>query len=520
MKKASLFIKQEPEFHDDTKEEIIGIFGTVDDCYCRVCFKIFSVDDSRNEIDMGTMSMLREILQLGLKLSNGSQWICGSCSTKLNSFWTFKYDVIDKQAKFSQLVLKNLHRDVEEIQNLNNSLNISDVQADVLVKSEPEFTAPDFSEDTSDVPRKRIKTSRVTPKKYKKHKAPQTCEICGKVALNLLNHKIKKHGLKYLFECNYCTFSSYEKKKLQLHIHDSHIKPKKKADPDQHESQVCPHCAKQVRHLDEHIANIHCGERNYFCDLCPFSSYRKKPIEQHMMNVHLPKSVKCSLCDFITINMDRLRKHIRNQHEERERTTEYMCNVPECNKIFRNKFNLQCHVKRCHEGEVKFLCDSPGCNKSFFSRSEQRIHYENSHGPKTVVCEECGNSFSSAAMLRKHSSLHREYQHLCTFPNCGLKYRTATQLKNHVNRIHLERREYECKECTSAFYTMRDLDRHIISKHLGIKFVCEVPGCNSTLSRRDAYLSHLKSHSGLTEDERRELISKLNEFCMQLNLKR
>ena len=229
-------IKQEPEFQDDTKDEIIGIFGTVDDCYCRVCFKIFSVNDSRNEIDMGVLSMLREILQLGLKLSNGSQWICESCSTTVNSFWTYKYDIIDKQAKFSQLVLKNLHRDVEEIQNLNNTLNLSDVQVDALVKSEPDYSAPDYSEDTGDVPRKRIKTSKGTQKKYKKRKAPQTCDVCGKEALNLLNHKIKKHGHKHLFECNYCTFSSYEKKKLQYHIQNSHLKPKKKNDPDQHES--------------------------------------------------------------------------------------------------------------------------------------------------------------------------------------------------------------------------------------------------------------------------------------------
>lgn len=229
-------IKQEPDYQDDTKEEIIGIFGTVDDCYCRICFKIFSVNDSRNEIDMGTLSMLRDVLQLGVKLSNGSQWICGSCSTKLNSFWTYKYDVIDKQAKFSQLVLKNLHRDVEEIQNLNNNLNLSDIQPDVLVKSEPEYTAPDYSEDTGDVPRKRIKTLKGGPKKYKKRKAPQTCDICGKEALNLLNHKIKKHGHKHLFECNYCTFSSYEKKNLRYHIQNAHIKPKKKSDPDQHES--------------------------------------------------------------------------------------------------------------------------------------------------------------------------------------------------------------------------------------------------------------------------------------------
>ena len=121
-------------------------------------------------------------------------------------------------------------------------------------------------------------------------------------------------------------------------------------------------------------------------------------------------------------------------------------------------------------------------------------------------------------MLRKHSSLHREYKYICSFPECGTKYRTGTQLKNHVNRYHLERREYQCKDCPSAFYTFRDLSRHIISKHLGIKFACEVPGCGSTLSRRDAYMNHLKHHQGISDEERKECVRKLQRFCTQLNL--
>jgi uncharacterized Zn-finger protein len=134
--------------------------------------------------------------------------------------------------------------------------------------------------------------------------------------------------------------------------------------------------------LDEHIANIHRGERNFFCDICSFSSYKKKPIEQHMLNLHLPKNVNCSLCDFKTISQERLRKHIRNLHEVHDEPTEFFCSVPDCGKGFKNKFNLHCHVKRCHEGEVNFPCTFVGCRKSFFSRSEMRIHYENSHGKK------------------------------------------------------------------------------------------------------------------------------------------
>lgn len=99
-----------------------------------------------------------------------------------------------------------------------------------------------------------------------------------------------------------------------------------------------------------------------------------------MLSIHLPKSVKCSLCEFETITMERLKRHIKNQHEVKENIVFFTCSVPECKKVFKNKFNLQCHVKRCHEGEVKFNCGAPGCPRSFFSKSEQRMHYMNCHG--------------------------------------------------------------------------------------------------------------------------------------------
>jgi hypothetical protein len=58
------------------------------------------------------------------------------------------------------------------------------------------------------------------------------------------------------------------------------------------------------------------------------------------------------------------------------------------------------------------------------------------------------------------------------------------------------------------------LDHHIASKHLGIRYRCGVVGCNSTLSRKDAYITHLKSHT-LTENEKKDLLEKLEKFIKQ-----
>lgn len=98
---------------------------------------------------------------------------------------------------------------------------------------------------------------------------------------------------------------------------------------------------------------------------------------------------------------------------------------------------------------------------------------------------------------------------------CGEKYATRTRLKNHINRKHTFVKNYKCTEpdCEAEFYGSSALKRHTIKVHRGIRFNCQVPGCASSLSRRDAYLNHLKSHRELSKAEHDELINKLNDFC-------
>ncbi|KAG5667402.1 hypothetical protein PVAND_015383 [Polypedilum vanderplanki] len=477
-------IKAEPE---DFKSEILQV--TDENFYCRICFKIFQLHDNKNEIDNGIISTLRDLIQFGLKLSTGSQMMCDECSSLITSFYNFKNEVIDKQAKFAQLVLKNRHQSAIEIQKISNRTHEFDQLqcSEVFVKQEPNFDIPDFCNDENDSQdctndsdykvtqkflikkRRRKKVDKdeniEAPKRaYVKRKDPEKCEECGKEVLNLINHKIKKHNYQHLFKCPSCDFTSFDKKELQIHAQNKHSKKLKSLEQDS--SQVCPHCAKQVRFLDMHIANIHLGERHFFCDLCNFSSYRKQSMEHHILNNHLPKSVKCSQCNFITISLDRLKNHIKNQHEVRAPPTDqFICSAPECLKTFRKKIQLQFHVRRCHEKEMAFPCLSPGCSKSFFSKAEQQVHFQNSHGPKNVICDECGKAFSSVAMLKKHNTLHQEYRYPCTFPHCGLKYRNSAQLKNHVNRTHLNKRDHVCEFCRADFFLARDLERHIKTKH-------------------------------------------------------
>lgn len=121
-------------------------------------------------------------------------------------------------------------------------------------------------------------------------------------------------------------------------------------------------------------------------------------------------------------------------------------------------------------------------------------------------------------MLKKHKTLHEEFKFLCKF--CNLKFRSNNILMNHIKRKHTFQKDYKCDTCGENFFRSPDLSHHIALIHLGIRYKCGVPGCTSTLTRKDAYLTHLKSHTTLTEDEKKDLLIKLKEFVEKHNLKR
>lgn len=165
----------------------------------------------------------------------------------------------------------------------------------------------------------------------------------------------------------------------------NHKKTKHKPRKYKNDAGICPYCALVIKTcLDDHIANIHKKERHFFCDLCPFSAYRKNSLEYHILHNHCSvKQFNCSLCDFSTVTSQRLKYHIKNMHEVP--TVKFPCKYEDCEKVFTKKPHLEDHIKRCHEGELKFPCEHPGCDKSFYTRQERKTHFGNQHGELMIL---------------------------------------------------------------------------------------------------------------------------------------
>ncbi|XP_023326608.1 zinc finger protein 711 [Eurytemora carolleeae] len=125
-------------------------------------------------------------------------------------------------------------------------------------------------------------------------------------------------------------------------------------------SSQCPHCGREFTNLKHHINQQHSQVKNYECGDCGYSCYLKTDLERHILNVHDKQRSPCPICGK---SYSDLRQHIRLVHEG------HKLQCPECNKKYTN---LSQHISKVHK-------------KS-----------------RNLMCEKCGNVFSSPAQLKKH----------------------------------------------------------------------------------------------------------------------
>lgn len=256
-----LQIKQENE-HD--------YFDSINDAYCRCCFKIFTFDSSRVGVDENLHHSICEAFQINFNLNFGSTWICEACHLTVINFQNFKNEISLKQAQFEIMLNKNEHEDLMEIQKLaelnaeNNFIEENNQLEEITIKEEvmdastyviKELSIPDIK------PPVRVhKTPKISDVKSQ-------CKDCKGFYKNLLAHRIKQHN-KIVF-CSICGFKTDTNIKLSKHTRIKH-----------------PLLSSVVRKLKAK------EEQNYTCDLCPFSSHRKFLIIHHMRSFHLTNVIK------------------------------------------------------------------------------------------------------------------------------------------------------------------------------------------------------------------------------------
>lgn len=108
---------------------------------------------------------------------------------------------------------------------------------------------------------------------------------------------------------------------------------------------------------------------------------------------------------------------------------------------------------------------------------------------KSIVCEECGNKFSTLQVLTKHLRKHHDIPVRIPCPQCAKYFATPLQLQDHEERVHYPKK-IQCQKCPKMFGSIKMLRRHEKKSHIAV--ICKL--CFMQLPSREALQAHLDKH--------------------------
>ena len=284
-------------------------------------------------------------------------------------------------------------------------------------------------------------------------------------------------------------------KKLNL-SHDSlvtHAKAK-------HEGvrHICEHCgykAPKLSKLTKHIKAVHLKIKDYACEDCDAEFSSKSNLERHVNTKHKGIRYSCDQCEYKTTQSGRLTQHIDVAHLK---IKDYTCE--DCDEKFSEPGISERHVKVQHEG-VRYSCEQ--CDYKAQELDTLRRHTKAVHlkvDDHTSVA--CDAKLSSKSSLPKHVTVKQQgVRHNCE--ECGYKAPKLSKLTKHIKAVHLKIKDYACEDCDAEFYSRSNLERHMNSKHKGIRYSCDQCDYKTTQSGRLTHhtnVAHLKIKDYTCED--------------------
>ena len=236
----------------------------------------------------------------------------------------------------------------------------------------------------------------------------------------------------------------------------------------------CPECLKEWEKWDNiayHLKTAH-GKDRKICPICG-QSCLPKTLKSHMLRRHPEGTFVCDQCEYTTHVESSLKYHMQSKHDG----TRHICE--QCGKDFAHKFILAQHVQDKHS-EKTLVCDL--CDYTFKGQSGQlEIHKKLKHSETNLVCAFCDFQSSS----REAMDEHRDSKH---------KHQTTPKKSSEVERkIRESQREFICRICNVSKKSRATLNLHIRSEHEGIRYNCTVEGCKFSGKQKTQLKAHMNA---------------------------
>ncbi|XP_037869865.1 zinc finger protein 773 isoform X1 [Bombyx mori] len=141
----------------------------------------------------------------------------------------------------------------------------------------------------------------------------------------------------------------------------------------------------------------------------------------------------------------------------------------ECGKMFSTAKTHRRHIDVVHRGHNKFPC--PHCERVYRWNSNLHRHIRSHKAREAdeLYCVTCDKRYSSIATFRQHltgSKMHvpvEQFMFVCG--ECGKRFVSKTNLKDHIDWEHLKRVKFRCKVCDKPFKTHTSLYLHMQNVH-------------------------------------------------------
>ncbi|CAF3355538.1 unnamed protein product [Rotaria sp. Silwood1] len=374
-----------------------------------------------------------------------------------------------------------------------------------------------------------------TPRKWPKT-TPQRNSTVSKTSVSDSGKSMEK------LMCSYCNYTTTKKYLLQRHLkshsterpHKCIIFEKKSIMKDFVfvlflKGAYCDRSFKTTIQLTNHV-NTHLGVKPFQCKFCSFSFTTSGELIRHVRYKHtLEKPHRCDECGYATVELSKLRRHIRTHTGEKP----YAC--PHCSYCSPDTFKLKRHL-RVHTGERPYQCticnfrftqsnslkahmlthqaEKPSfpcsyCPSVMARKSDLRYHVSKQHSRQSepLSCNKCDEDFPDKYTLRMHGKTHKgQTIHSCT--HCEFSANTSQQLDDHMNK-HRGTRPFQCSECGLMFAARADLRAHVTRTHRNASttIITNSPTTNNRRpQRRTASLQHryIGVSSGIEDDEQQQ----------------
>ena len=243
----------------------------------------------------------------------------------------------------------------------------------------------------------------------------------------------------------------------------------------------CPYIASRLERLRCHIRVQHQGLR-LACKLCPYTATESSNLNRHIARVHDNVRFECVHCQKVYTEKANLKNHIEIEHENKERK-KYTC--AECSKTYLSRTSFSSHIK-VHQG-FSFSCDK--CDYTTGLESTLRDHNKYNHEKlKILDCDTCEYKGKRRNLLRHIKSKHGSERFNCD--TCDYESTRSKYLRAHIKRVH-GNVVFNCVQCEYKCNSKDTLQSHTKAKHSNIFLPCSE--CDFETVSKSSLHRHIKS---------------------------